>query len=164
MLLEASKKIKNKKNFQVGFNKGKDFENHYKKLLLLFSPFTTFEMSQRKKYCTWHDVYKINKVSIQIIQKKFVNSFGASIANTKNVDCNEIQTAINKLAIVKYKNKLWMEIFQNYEANDYSRTKIIIYVSKIIISNLHGVKNDIFLEFHVNPKKITPSNFQLIHC
>ncbi len=69
-----------------------------------------------------------------------MNSSGAYIANTINVDCNEIQTTINKLAIVKYKNKLWMENFQDYEANDYSRTKRIIYVSKNIISNLHGVK------------------------
>jgi hypothetical protein len=77
---------------------------------------------------------------IQIIQEKFVNSFGAFIANTINVDCNEIQTTINKLAIVKYKNKLWMENFQDYKANGYSRTKIIIYVSKNVISNLHVVK------------------------
>lgn len=59
---------------------------------------------------------------IQIIQKRFVNNFGASIANTINVDCNKIHSAINKLAIVQNKKKLWMEIFQNYEANDYSRT------------------------------------------
>jgi len=75
---------------QVGFNKDKDFENCYRKLLLLFSPFTTFEMSQKKTYCTWHDVYKINKMHIQIIKKRFVNSFGASIANIIDVDCNEI--------------------------------------------------------------------------
>jgi len=69
---------------------------------------------------------------IQIIQKKFVNSFGASSANTINVDCNERQTTINKLAIVNYKNKLRMEIFQNYEAYYNTRTKKIIYVSKMV--------------------------------
>jgi hypothetical protein len=32
----------------VGFNKHKDLENHYRKLLLLFSPFIMSEVSQKK--------------------------------------------------------------------------------------------------------------------
>jgi hypothetical protein len=58
MLLEALKKIKILKKLSGWLQQSKDFENHYRKVLLLFSSFTTFEMSQRKKYCTWHDVYK----------------------------------------------------------------------------------------------------------
>jgi hypothetical protein len=36
----------------VGFNKHKDLNNHYKKLLLLFSPFTTIGISQKQTCLT----------------------------------------------------------------------------------------------------------------
>jgi hypothetical protein len=62
----------------VGFNKHKDLENHYRKLLLLFSPFITNEISQNQTYSTWHDAYIVNETSIQKVWNKFVNAFNTS--------------------------------------------------------------------------------------
>jgi hypothetical protein len=54
-------------------------------LLLLFSPFVLAEMSQKQAYSTWHDAYKTKEVSIQIVQNKFVNTFGINV--TKHYKC-----------------------------------------------------------------------------
>jgi len=70
----------------VGFNKHKDLENHYRKLLLLFSPFIMSEVSQKKTYSTWHYAYKAKEFSIQTIQNKFINAFGANTTNITKVD------------------------------------------------------------------------------
>jgi hypothetical protein len=59
-------------------------------LLLLFSPFVLAEMSQKQAYSTWHDVYRMKEISIQIVQNKFVNTFGIIITNIINVDWDEI--------------------------------------------------------------------------
>jgi hypothetical protein len=82
----------------VGFNKHKDSENHYKELLLLFSPFVMTEVSQKQTYSTWHDAYKTKELSIQMVQIKFINAFGANTTNIIKVDWDEIKlTLINWL-------------------------------------------------------------------
>ncbi len=48
-------------------NKHKDHDNHYRELLLLFSPVTTTEISQKQTCSTLHDAYKINEESIKKI-------------------------------------------------------------------------------------------------
>jgi hypothetical protein len=58
----------------VSFNKHKDPKNHYRKLLLLFSPFITNVISQKQTYSTWHYVHEVNKMSIQKVGNKFVNN------------------------------------------------------------------------------------------
>jgi hypothetical protein len=53
-------------------------------------------------------------LSIQSIQNKFINTFGANITNITKVDWDEIELIINKL-VVENNDTLWMEIFPNHE-------------------------------------------------
>ncbi len=61
-----------------------------------------------------HDAYKAKELSIQKVQNKFVNTFGANIVNITKVEWDEIELTTNKL-IVEYNDTLWMEIFPNHE-------------------------------------------------
>jgi hypothetical protein len=72
-------------------------------------------------------------LSIQSIQNKFINTFGANITNITKVDWDEIELIINKL-VVENNDTLWMEIFPNHENHFYFFLKhkicIICYQTK----------------------------------
>jgi hypothetical protein len=109
-------------------------------------------MSQKKTYSIWHDACKAKELSIQMVQNKFINTFGANIVNITKVDWNEIELRINKL-IVEYNDTLWMEFFPNHENQINSSNKNIDFVWDVVKPSLHELKKYyIFLEFHVIQK------------
>jgi len=40
-------------------------------MILFFSHFVMIEMSQKKTYSTWDDIYRTKEMSFQIVQNKF---------------------------------------------------------------------------------------------
>jgi hypothetical protein len=52
------------------------------------------EVSQKQTYSTWHDVYKTKELSIQMIQIKSINAFGANNTIITKVDWDEIKLTL----------------------------------------------------------------------
>jgi hypothetical protein len=76
------------------------------------------EMSQKQTYSTWHDVYKTKELSIQMIQIKFINAFGANNTIITKVDWDEI-----KLTLAVENN-------DNYECKFFQIMKSILIFQK----------------------------------
>jgi hypothetical protein len=81
------------------------------------------EMSQKKTYSTWHDAYRTKEISFQIVQNKFMNTFGINITN---VDWDEIKLKTNWLlkTMTHYEWKFFqimktISIFQKGKQNLY---------------------------------------------
>ncbi len=75
-------------------------------------------MSQKQTYSTWHDVYKTKELSIQMIQIKFINAFGANNTIITKVDWDEI-----KLTLAVENN-------DNYECKFFQIMKSILIFQK----------------------------------
>jgi len=79
------------------------------------------EVSQKQTYSTWHDVYKTKELSIQMIQIKFINAFGANNTITTKVDWNEIKLTLTN----------WLlKTMTHYECNFFQIMKSILIFQK----------------------------------